>query len=152
MNASDLKDIALLVEFNDEDRLALAELLESRSLVSGRSLFCEGDEADALFFVVSGCLRLSTRASGELGLLCAGAWLGAISLMTIGVREATARAQDDCEILFLTRPAFRRLVEDAPATACRLSEAIVCDLATGLRPHLRRVEQALSSDDVVISG
>lgn len=152
MNPGDLKDFSLLVEFNEEDRIALCELLEPKSIIAGRTLFCEGDEADALYLLKKGRLRLLTKLSGEMGLICEGAWLGAISLMTIGVREATARAQDDCEVLVLSRPGFRRLVEDAPTTACRLAEAVVCDLAAELRPHLGRVQRELSSDDIVISG
>lgn len=152
MNPAELKQFSLLVEFSEEDREALAELLDIEKVASGRTMFREGTEADAMYLLKSGRLRLETTASGEMGLVCAGSWLGAISLMSIGVREATARAQDDCEVLVLSRPSFRRLVEDAPTTACRLAEAVVGDLAAQLRPHLALVQRELSSDDVVVSG
>ena len=152
MNPGGLKKFALLVEFSEEDRLALCELLAPQSLEDGETLFCEGDEADSLFLVKSGRLRAKSRASGALGLLCEGSTLGGVSLMTIGVREVTVFAQDPCELLVLSREGFRRLAEDAPRAACRLAEAVVADLATGLRPHLVAIQREFPSDDVVVSA
>ena len=152
MSAGDLKKFARFVEFTEEDRTALDALLEPQTITAGRTLFCEGNEADALILLKSGRVRLLTGASGEMGLMCEGTWLGAISLMTIGRREATVRAEDDCEILTRSRPAFRRLVEDAPTTAGRLAEAVVYDLSVALRPQLGLVQREHSSDDIAVSG
>ena len=129
-------------------------MLEPETVTAGRTLFCAGNEADALILLKSGRgrVRLLTEPRGEMGLMCKGTWLGAISLMTIGRREATVRAEDDCQILTLSRPAFRRLVEDAPTTACRLAEAVVYDLSAALRPQLGLVQRELSLDDIVFSG
>ena len=45
MSAGDLKKFALFVEFTEEDRTALDELLEPETITAGRTLFCEGNEA-----------------------------------------------------------------------------------------------------------
>lgn len=152
MNDVQLKAFSLLVEFDEQDRADLAELLEPLSLAEGENLFEQHDEADTLYLVSRGSVRIKSERCGDLGLLCAGAALGAISLMTIGAREASAVAASDCDLLVLTRAGFRRLAEDAPRTACRLAEAVVSELAASLRPNIGRVKREFLSDEVVLSG
>ena len=144
MIAEDLKSLSLLLEFDDRDRTALLELLESISLAVGEPLFCEGDEADSIFWVVSGSVRVSSEAIGDLGLVCDGGNLGAISLMTIGSRQASAFADSECQVLQLSRMAFRRLADDFPRTGCRLAEAVVGDLAAQLRDYIERLSSSSS--------
>ena len=145
MKAGDLKRFPLLVEFDEEDRNGLSDLLEPLSLSEGETVFREGDEADALYLVVRGRIRISSANCGALGTLSNGSSLGAVSLMTIGSREASACAESDCDLLVLTRADFRRLAVDVPRTACRLAEAVVAQLAAGLRPNLDRIEREFSS-------
>ena len=137
MTSDELKYMSLLSEFDDEDREALFELVDPEHVAAGESLFCEGEEADALFWIVSGSVRLRSQETGALGLVCEGGNLGAISLMTIGTRHATAETETDCEILRLTRGGFRRLADDFPRTGCRLAEAVAADLASELRSNVR---------------
>jgi NTE family protein len=146
VKTGDLKRFPLLVEFDEEDRCGLSELLEARNLAEGEMLFREGDEADALFLLLRGQIRISSAISGALGTLSNGSCLGAVSLMTIGRREASARAESDSDLLVLSRGDFRRLASDAPRTACRLAEAIVAQLASELRPQLARVQRVFSAD------
>ncbi len=152
MKPEDLKRFSILSDFGDEDRGRLAELLDDESYGEGQNVFREGDEADALYLVVSGTLRIHSKAAGKLGLLCEGTALGAISLVTIGKREASAVAESQLEVASLSRAGFLRLADDYPRTACRLAEAIVIDLAATLRAHLPHVKQQFSTDDVVLSG
>ncbi len=136
MTPADLKRFPLLGELSDSDREALFELLEPQTVRKGRSVYRETAEADGLVLLVSGELRLSSRRRADLGTFGEGAILGGASLLTMGQREATAKAVCDCEVLLLHRAAYRRLVEDYPRTACRLTEAIAADLAALLRHAL----------------
>jgi CRP-like cAMP-binding protein len=139
VNAAALKDFALLSEFSDEDREALFELLEPKTLNNGRSIFREGSEADRLVFVVSGDVIVTNNRCPDTASVGPGAALGCLSLFVMGRREATAKAEGRCEILQLPRTSYRRLVEDAPGTACRLTEAIVKQLTTCTREALDAV-------------
>ena len=139
MTARWLEKVALLGEFDAEDRGALAGLLEQRSLRPGERLFEEGEEARGLVLVIEGALELASRRLDGVRRVGSGHWLGAASLVTVGVREVTATASEPTRLLELDRLAFRRLVEDAPRTACRLLEAVLMDLADGLRPTLERM-------------
>lgn len=152
VSPDDLKVFSLFVEFDERSRIDLFELLEPLSLAAGESLFCEGDEADTLYLLCEGSIRIKSEGCGDLSLLCGGSALGVMSLMTIGARETHAVAEGDCELLTLSRAGFMRLAGDAPRTACRLAEAVVAELATELRPNLARIKGEFSSDEIVFSG
>lgn len=136
MSPSDLKRFPLLAELSDDDREVLFDLLEPQSFRPGRSVFRETAEADSLVFIVSGTVRLSSQRRADLGTVAEGSVLGGAALLAMGQREATAKAEEACEVLVLERTAYRRLVEDYPRTACRLTEAIAQDLASLLREAL----------------
>ena len=139
MSPADLKRFPMLSELSDDDRAALLELLELRVFREGRSIYRETAEADGLVLVSSGEVRLSSRRGTDLGTLGEGSVLGSASLLSLGPREATVKAEVDTEVLMLPRASYRRLVEDHPRTACRLTEAVAADLAVLLREVLGRV-------------
>ena len=136
MTSTDLKRFPQFAELSESDREALFDLLEPQTFRKGRSVYRETAEADGLVLIASGEVRLSSRRRADLGTLGEGTILGGASLLTMGQREATAKAECDCEVLLLPRAAYRRLVDDYPRTACRLTEAIAADLAALLRDAL----------------
>jgi len=150
LKPTDLKCYGLLVELTGEDRDWLVELLDVETLAEGQTLFCEGEEADSLYLVESGSLRISSEADGSIGLLCAGASLGTVSVIIVGKRQASAIAESDCKLLVLTRGSFRRLADDAPRAACRLVEAIASELATSLRANLDYIRAGHSNEPAII--
>ena len=105
MTAPDLKAFLLLREFSDQDREALADLLEEKSVPAGRRIFAEGDESDALFLLASGTARVESRRCALEAKLEGGATLGALSLTSVGPRESTVIAETACEVLILPRTA-----------------------------------------------
>ena len=130
MSPDVLKRFALLTEFSEEDREALAELLEERRLPDGKSIFREGMEAEGLILLVEGRLRLKSNRTGfVLGVLEAPAHLGAASLFSFGKREVSALAEGPAVVQTLPRTGLPRLAEDAPRAAFRLAEAIAGELA-----------------------
>lgn len=137
MNPDDLKHFALLVEFSEEEREFLAEVLEKRELPKGKSAFREGSEGEELVFLETGRLKLkSRRTAGVVGLLEAPDHLGAAALFTLGKREVTALAEVPCTIWTLSRSGLSRLLDDSPRAAFRLAEAVVGDLITQIRTGL----------------
>jgi CRP-like cAMP-binding protein len=139
---ADLKRFPLLSELSESDRDALFELLESQVFRKGRSLFRHTAEADGLLLLVSGVVRLSRGADEDLGTVGPGDVLGGAALLCMGQREVTAKAEQDCKVLALPRNAYRRLVEDYPRTACRLTEGIARDLASLLREALQPLSRS----------
>lgn len=140
MSAAALEKFSLLAELDPGEREAVAERLEWIRLEPGLAVFHEGDDADALWLVLEGEVRLSNRKHGAEGMCAAGASLGTLSLVTGGVREVSAETQSDCQLLRLSRESFRNLRETAPQAACRLLEQIVREAAAASRAALSALE------------
>jgi CRP-like cAMP-binding protein len=136
VNVADLKSFSLLSELSHEDREALFDLLEAKNVRKGRSIYRETSEAEGLVFIVSGAVRLVSKRTPEQSVIEAPSVLGAASLLCLGPNEATAKAEANCELLLLPRPAYRRFVEDAPRAACRLTEGIAAELSSLRREGL----------------
>jgi CRP-like cAMP-binding protein len=136
VNAADLKAFDLLAELGEDDREALTEVLEERKASAKAPLFREGSEAEGLVLIVRGEVQVKSRRSQQTFEAGPGTCLGAASLLAIGARECTVVATAPVVYWLLPRTSFRRLVDDAPRTACRLAEAIAIDLASSLRDSL----------------
>ena len=136
-----LAKVELLKDLGEDARDQLAEHFEERRLDEGRALFRAYDEAEELYLLAEGQLRL--ELSGEpLGTLGPGDVMGAASLVLIGRRECAAIAQTPLRVLTLTRESYLRLRLEAPQVALVLQEGILRDLANVVRaslPELGRI-------------
>lgn len=121
--------------FHRVDVTALAALMREaapRHLEAGEWLFHEGDDADRLFVVLSGRLRVVVTRDGapsairELG---PGAALGELALLTGSARSAGVQAVRDAQLLEIARPSFERLLEIDPT----FGRAIATELARQLQ-------------------
>jgi CRP-like cAMP-binding protein len=137
-----LKSFRLLTELNDEDRMALSDLLDEKSVAEGRRIFSEGTEAEGLILVASGSVRIQSKRTGLEEIFEAPVALGALSLVSVGPRECTAIAASACAVLTLARTAYRRLVEDHPRTACRLTEGMIEEASALIRGGLDKLADA----------
>jgi len=136
VSAVELKRFTLFEELSEEEREVLSEEIERIELEPGDVLFREHEEASGLVLLVEGRVRLESQRVGELGSVGPGSALGAVSLVTVGPREASAIAESACSVYLLRRSTFRRLANDAPRAACRLAEAIARETAAFLRAGL----------------
>ncbi len=112
--------------------IALTEDATPRHLEAGEWLFYEGDDADRLYVVLSGRLRVvvtrdgASKAVRELG---PGAALGELALLTGSARSAGVQAVRDSQLLEIARPPFDRLLETDPG----FGQAIAIELARQLQ-------------------
>src|SRR5215469_16741898 len=98
----------------DEALAALASELQWFSLPGGRTLFHQGDPADALYLVVSGSLGVFVGPTEWVRLVAAGDSVGEVGLITGEGRQYTARALRDSELLRLDRTAFEAVTRQHP--------------------------------------
>ncbi len=114
---------------------AVAEL-EWIALPGGRLLFEAGAPADAVYFVISGCLG-AFGPDGELvGRIAAGESVGEMGLIVSRPRAATVRALRDSELATLSAGTFERVLLGHPEAILRLARLTV-----------ERLEDSAASDE-----
>lgn len=111
-----------------------------RRLGPGEPLFVRGDDADDLFVVLRGRVRVETDA-GILRIAESGHTLGEEAMLGLP-RRASARADTDAEVFGVTASLLQRAwtrVGGRPAAAAerrRLERAVIADLLRGRLPDL----------------
>ncbi len=108
---------------------AAVEELEWMSLPGGRLLFEAGAPADAVYFVVSGCLGVYSPAGDLVGRIGAGEAVGELGLIVSRPRAATVRALRDSELAALSAGTFERVLLGHPEAILRLARIAVERLA-----------------------
>jgi len=110
------------------DRLAGLSLL--KPLVDGETLFNKGDDAEGLYGVVSGKIKITTAdVNGKeilLNIMPPGAVFGEIALLDGLNRTATASALVDSQVMLLRRADFLPLLDRYPALA-RRAITLLCE-------------------------
>jgi len=127
-------DVELLagIEFfallQQEDRQALANVVDSIKLNSGDTLFQTGDPGESLFIVRSGSIELYIKDTvGQkivLTIAQAGDLFGELSLLDSGPRTATAVALSNTELLVLDRDDLLLLFQKRPDAALNMLAAM----------------------------
>jgi predicted acylesterase/phospholipase RssA/CRP-like cAMP-binding protein len=91
-----------------------------RSLDAGEVLVSQGDAADEVFVVLSGRLEAVTHSErGDIvvGSISSGHVVGEVTVIAGGLRTATLRVVDPCEVLVIARADFERWLTDHPVAA-----------------------------------
>lgn len=129
--------------FADLDRRVLAEmatLVEWRHIRGGGVLFRRGDEADAMYMVVSGRLRvILERADSPSGArvlreATRGETVGELALVTGEPRSASVVALRDTELARLSRQDFTLLLEREPRAVFGLTQMLARWITQGNQP------------------
>jgi len=115
----------------------LEACMEARSLRAGEKVFAYGDEADELYLIRSGAVRILLPVEGGQGHHLAtfgrGAFFGEMSFLDPGRRSADAVAYVDSEIYVLSRARFDTFASGHKRAALALLHGIARALAIRLR-------------------
>src|SRR5437762_13958471 len=136
------EDFALFRTLSAEQRLKAFGAMVRQDLVRGQMLVAQGGPSDALFMVLHGAL--SVRRAGQIepiAELRAGELVGEIGFFADVPRTADVIAIRDTSVLALTRPAYQKLVEEAPA----IVEALLAALARRFARETARIAPFPSS-------
>ena len=87
----------------------IAAILQSQVASPGESVVRQGDQADCMYFIISGSVAVKLF-SGDV-YLHAGDYFGEIALLTDQPRTATVIATNTCQLLMLRVKDFRQLME-----------------------------------------
>jgi CRP/FNR family cyclic AMP-dependent transcriptional regulator len=123
-----LVNINMFELLNEDDRLALAEVVDELDLPAGRTLFQSGDPGDSLFIVKSGKIELFIKdtAGQKIVLTTAepGDMFGELAMLDSGPRTATALALMDSQVLILDRGDLVLLFQRKPEAALHMLAAL----------------------------
>jgi uncharacterized membrane protein len=120
-----LSEINFFDSLSEDDRAALAEVIDYQKIAAGETLFHAGEPGDSLFIVRSGEIELYIKDTvGQKIVLnvaaAAGDMFGELALLDGGARTATAVALSDSELLVLDRDDLLLLFQKKPGAALHM--------------------------------
>jgi CRP/FNR family transcriptional regulator, cyclic AMP receptor protein len=123
-----LADIRMFDHLNEDDRLALANVIDEMKVPAGHTLFQAGDPGDSLFIIQTGEIELFIKdTAGQKIVLTtaqAGDMFGELAMLDTGPRTATALALSDSEVLVLDRDDLILLFQRKPEAALHMLAAL----------------------------
>jgi predicted acylesterase/phospholipase RssA len=131
VSGSTLAGVPLLAGADDDALEALAADAQPFRVLAGEWVLREGDDADELYVVLRGRVRVTSPADGEertLRTLGPGAAIGELALLTGSPRSASAQAVRDTTLLRLRRERFVELMERDAAFAAAVARELALQL------------------------
>ena len=123
-----LAGIEFFEMLEEDDRIALAEVIDFEKLEPGQLLFQTGQPGESLYIVRSGEIELYIKdTAGQkivLNVVGSGEMFGELSLLDSGPRSATAVALTDTELLVLDRDDLLLLFQKKPDAALHMLAAM----------------------------
>lgn len=115
-----LKQFCLFQDLSWQDLKLIHNLTNKREFKRGDFLFEEGYPMEAVFFLESGSIELSSKSSNQNTKLESGAILGMIDAQLKGGRRSTARAIEDCVAYAISVTDLDRLIDHNPGLGIKL--------------------------------
>jgi len=123
-----LANIKMFELLNEDDRVALAKVVDELQVPAGHTLFQAGDPGDSLFIVREGLIELFIKdtAGQKIVLTTAepGDMFGELAMLDTGPRTATALALNESEVLVLDRDDLVLLFQRKPEAALHMLAAL----------------------------
>ncbi|WP_427024782.1 cyclic nucleotide-binding domain-containing protein [Aureimonas ureilytica] len=144
-----LSEVPLFRELSRDQLRLLAFGAEHRSLRAGEILFRAEARADAGFVVASGEVHLvegegeGRRISMTVG---RGTLLGEMALMADTRRPSSAVTATDCDFIRISRPLFRRMLQEYPDIAVVMHQRIRDDFLA-MASRILALEDIFDYDD-----
>jgi CRP-like cAMP-binding protein len=143
---------APLIGLLERDALRLiAFSAETRRLRPSEILFREGERSDGGYVVLEGEIAATREGSDSLALAGPGALIGRLALFVRTKRPASAVARERSRLIRISPTLMRRVLEEFPAAASAMREAVADDLDE-LAGGLERVREMLVAIDASPRG
>jgi uncharacterized membrane protein len=127
-DSSFLASITMFEHLNEDDLIALSNVIDEMKVPEGHTLFQTGDPGDSLFIVRVGKIELFIKdtAGQKIVLTTAepGDMFGELAMLDSGSRTATALALTESEVLVLDRDDLVLLFQRKPEAALHMLAAL----------------------------
>jgi CRP/FNR family cyclic AMP-dependent transcriptional regulator len=124
-----LKSVPMFGTFPEDQLRALATMVTRRSAPRGSAIMHAGDPTDSLYIVISGRLKVMMgEADGKeviLGIIGPGEFFGEMGLIDDNPRSASVIAIEPCELLAVTKRAFKKCLVENVALAMAVMRVLV---------------------------
>ena len=124
-----LKSVPMFGSFPEDQLRALATRVTRRSAPRGSAIMFAGDPTDSLYIVISGRLKVMMgEADGKeviLSILGPGEFFGEMGLIDDSPRSASVIAIEPCELLSVTKRAFKKCLVENVALAMAVLRVVV---------------------------
>ncbi|MGE5472588.1 MAG: cyclic nucleotide-binding domain-containing protein [Bacteroidota bacterium] len=140
-----LKQLPLFATLNTRELRIVEGLLHHREFLAGEVIFDEGEDGQAIYFILEGRVLICRQGQPETGFIAElgpGTLLGEQALLDHVPRGAQARAVTACRMGVLFRAEFENLLE----TDARIASKVSLQLARYLSRRLREV--VMGTDEV----
>src|SRR3990167_8502726 len=148
-----IKQSLPFTHISPERLIELSSHVETVHIASGEIIFNEGDAGDCCYLIHSGKIEISTKKTDGskhiLAILQSPALFGEATLLTHTVRNATASALTDCELLKLPHEYLSELLESEHDVAKALMTLMV-DRSRPLQNPQVKVHQHVLTDGKMV--
>jgi CRP/FNR family transcriptional regulator, cyclic AMP receptor protein len=138
-NVAMIGEVPIFELLDDEEREALAQMLDSRDFKAGDNIFQYGEQGGEIYILRSGRVELYVESTdGEKIILAEnerGDVIGELSFLDGGLRTATALAREDTQTLTMHRDRLLEFIDKHPHAAM--------DLLTVVGRRLRTTDDLL---------
>jgi CRP/FNR family transcriptional regulator, cyclic AMP receptor protein len=118
-----LAAVGLFANCGKKELRAIAKQAKIVTIHSGTQIITEGEDGNTMYVILDGTARVA-RNGRRLATIGTGDSFGELALLTKGPRTATVVATSDIEAAVISRRQLNGLLEDAPAFARKLLEAL----------------------------
>lgn len=128
------------------DLQQVARYVELSAVAKGRAIFREGEAGDAMYVIYRGAVsvwkRKTTGQRVDIAILGGGRVFGEMAVLDGERRSATCFAEDDCQLLVLSKAALDRMIDELPRLGVEIVRCIAISLSKNLRATVGKlVEQ-----------
>src|SRR5262245_46091498 len=127
MTLDAIRSVPLFAALDDQAATELRDLLSTRDVDSGESLFRAGDDGDAMYLIESGRVQISVTDEDKrqiiLAELARGDFFGEMAIIDGKQRSADANVVEAGRLAVLSRERFLRFIKDNPVVALEMLSA-----------------------------
>lgn len=113
-----LASVPLFNDLDDDILASIERISNRRNLNKGSLLFAEGDIAESMYILIEGRLRcFSSADTGKefvFYVAAAGASFGEMALIDAEPRSVSIDAEENCQLLSISKTAFLELLDQTP--------------------------------------
>lgn len=147
----ELRQFSVFSGLSKHELAQLASLCELKHHSHGEVIVRQGDQGDALFFVLSGSVRARLMVHGDdrtLVTIPPGEFVGEMAMFTQQPRAADGVAEGDTRVLRCSAAAFRQLIEASPSVAAQLLYSIAGTMAYRIMSDNQRFRREVAAEFV----